>query len=536
MFYFTILIYLFICVLCSLVLLCQHRYSRIPFVMLAVLFPTVTWYVYSPVHRGHISLMKSVDRASMHDGEIRNWADTVLCRPQHLLKPTSLTKLSNIVSSAKSIRVVAGGHSWSPLVCSDDTVISLENMCHTPIFHNDSTVTFDAGCTIQETHKWLLKRRRQLHGYGAIQHQTLAGGFMTALHGSQFDNFASHVTKLEAVLANGTVVRVNDSMDAWRGSMGLLGIVTKMTFQTYPSKSVRVIEKSATLRETLLAMNNDSLIAADAKTIWGRTEDVYHLRTFTEPIEKQISLSHDKTFEAYLHDNVFMPSLLLASRLLHRLPIAQWYYPEYASYRQSIMDAWYTYPEFGFKNAAYSIPYDHCFDAITEIRNIARPYLVTVELRRLVHAPGLLTWVSTPSCIFDVSFVDAQLSKTFDKTMKHFHLQIEDIIHEYGGAAHWGKFYASNFSKMNIPGLESFKTLRTQYDPNGKFLNDMTAEIMLQQTMKERYPPSAIQTRGLAWRFTFYAAIAFIFMLWVWPYQRYRKGGYMLTTTEDPEL
>ena len=535
MFHFTVLIYLVFCLIFSLALLCQHRYWRIPYVMLALLLPTVTWYVYSPVHRGHISLMKSVDRASMQDGEIRNWADTVLCRPESLLKPRSLSELTDIVSAANSIRVVAGGHSWSPLVCSDDTVISLEHMCHTPIFHNDSTVTFDAGCTIQNAHKYLLKRRRQLHGYGAIQHQTLAGGFMTALHGSQFANFASHVTALEAILANGTIIHVSENINAWRGSMGLLGIVTKMTFQTYPSKSVRVIEKSATLKETLTAMNNDSLIAADAKTIWGTTEDVYHLRTFSEPIEEQITLSHDKTFEAYLHDNIFMPSLLLGSRLLRYLPIAQWYYPKYTSYRKSIMDAWYTYPEFGFKNAAYSIPYEHCFEAINEIRTIAKPYLVTVELRRLVHAPGLMTWSPTPSCIFDISFVDAQMSTTFDKTMEMFHLQIEDIIHDYGGAAHWGKFYASDFTKMNISGIEVFKTLRAQYDPNGKFLNEMTSEIMLQQKMKQRYPPSAIQKRGLSWRFTFYTAIVIIFLLWVWPSKRYRKGGYTLTTTEDDD-
>lgn len=533
MLFFAILVYLLWCLLFSSVLLCSQRYSRIPCVMFAVLLPTLTWFVYSPVHRGRISLMKSEDRTSIDSGRIRNWADTVLCSPENILYPTSASELSDIVSAAKHVRVVAGGHSWSPLICSNDTVISLDKWCNTPTFHEDSTVTFDAGCSIQKAHTWLLEKERQLHGYGAIQHQTLAGGFMTALHGSQFSNFASHVEELEAVLANGTLLTVKDDIDVWRGSMGLLGIVTKMKFKTYPSKSVLVIEQSATLRETLDIMNNDSLVGADAKTIWGATRDVYHVRTFSEPKQEKITLRHDLTFEAYLHDNVFMPSLILGSSVLRHLPIAQWYYPDYVSYRKSIMDAWYTYPEFGFKNAAYSIPYEKCYEAISKIRQLAKPYLVTVELRRLVHAPGMLTWVTSPSCIFDVSFVDAQKGTRFDDMMFAFHIKVEKVIQEYNGAAHWGKYYASDYSNLNIPGLESFKIVRESYDPHGKFLNAFTSEIMLNRPMKNRYPPSAIQSRSLAWRFTFYFAVVLIFLLWVWPKQNQKKGPYTRVYSSD---
>ena len=519
---FSILFFLTASFLAISVILCRHIWVRIPIAIVFVLIPTLTWYLYSPVHRGPPSIMKSIDRASINNHDVRNWADTVHCTPPHILKPTSTQLVATAVNNAKHIRVVGGGHSWSPLICSNDTVISLENICNEPLWHNDSTVTFDAGCFIQDVQQILLGKNKQLHGYGAIQHQTLAGGFMTALHGAQFNNFASNVVELDAILANGTDIHIKEDIDTWRGSMGLLGIVHKMRIRVYPSKSILVTERSVTLEEAVEAMYNDTLEAMDVKTIWGSTKDVYHLRVFSNPIEEPINLKHDMYMEAFFHDNVFMPALLVGSRILRHLPIAKLYYPEFYQHRESIMDAWYTYPEFGFKNAAYSISLPKCLETIRKIRQIAKPYLVTVEFRKLIFAPGLLTWVTEPSCVVDVSFVDAQISH-FDHKMQAFHTEIENIIEQVGGSAHWGKFYASNYSKLNIHGLDKFRNIRLEYDPSGKFLNPLTSEIILGKKMSTRYPPSAIESRAEIWRFTLYISFTSIIFLSCWPTSNKRQ-------------
>lgn len=513
---FSILIFLAACLFANSVLLCRKIWKRVPVACAIISIPTLMWYLHSPVHRGPPSIMKSVDRASINNNEVRNWADTVYCTPKYILKPRTINECAQIVKNADNIRVVGGGHSWSPLICTNDTIISLEEMCGELEWHNDSTVTFDAGCFIQDAQLKLLKDHKQLHGYGAIQHQTLAGGFMTALHGAQFQNFASNVVEIDAVLANGTRIHVKDDIDTWRGSMGLLGIVSKMRIKVYPSKSVLVTESSVTLEEAMLAMNDDTLEAMDVKTIWGTTKDVYHLRTFSAVVEEPITLKHEQQIEAFLHDNVFMPALLVGSRVLRHLPIAQLYYPTFYQHRESIMDAWYTYPEFGFKNAAYSIPLPKCLDTVKLIRSVAKPYLVTVEFRKLLYAPGLLTWVTEPSCVIDVSFVDAQIFQ-FDAKMRKFHMDIETIVEHKGGAAHWGKFYASEYSKLNIPGLQNFTVIRSIYDPNGKFLNPMTSEIMMGTTMQERYTASAIEMRAGTWRIALLIGVITILFLSCWP-------------------
>ena len=143
---------------------------------------------------------------------------------------------------------------------------------------------------------------------------------MTALHGSQFENFAANVVELEAMLANGTRVTVRQHLDEWRGSMGLLGIVLAMRLQTFPSKSVLVTERSVTLEEAMDSLFDNSLEAMDIKTIWGATDDVYHLRTFSEVRNESITLTHDMKMEAFIHDNLLMPALLLGSRLIRHVP------------------------------------------------------------------------------------------------------------------------------------------------------------------------------------------------------------------------
>lgn len=522
---FSVLVFIVLSLISSSVLLCRKLWRRIPFVMVLLLLPTLLWYLYSPVHRGAPSIMKSIDRSSIHQDVVRNWADTVKCSPDIVAKPRDIPTLLNLVQSATFVRVVGGGHSWSPLVCSEDTVISFEHWCGTPQWHADDTVTFDAGCPIETAQQHLLERQRQLHGYGAIQHQTLAGGFMTALHGAQFQNFASNVVELEAMLANGTLVTVRQHMDEWRGSMGLLGIVLSMRLRTFPSKSVLVTERSVTLEEAMDSLFDNSLEAMDIKTIWGVTEDVYNLRTFSEVKNESITLVHDMKMEAFIHDNLLMPVLLLGSRLVRHLPIAQLSYPTLYRHRESIMDAWYTYPEFGFKNAAYSVPLALCADTIRKIRHVAQPYLVTMGVRKLLYAPGLLTWVTQPSCIVDLSFVDAQLGN-FDSKMRQFHRRVELIVESVNGAAHWGKFYASNYSKLNIPGLVKFRNRRQEYDPTGKFLNPLTAEIMLGQPMIPRYTKSAIEMRANTWRGVVVVALSTIVLLTVWPHRPSRHAGY----------
>jgi len=523
MFGFVVLLYLTVCLLLSLVLLCRRRYSSIPVVMVVVLALTLMWYLWSPIHFGPISILKSTDRPTINGQELRNWGDTVSCTPTTLLTPQDITEISVAVATAKKLRVVGGGHSWTPLVCSEDTVLTLP--CGVPVIRANNA-TFDAGCSIAAAQQYLMQEEKQLYGYGSIQVQTLAGAFMTALHGVQARSFAADVLEIQAVLANGTVLTTND-IYMWQGSMGMLGVVVRMTFNIYSSKNVQIEERAATIEEVLAAMDNNKFFGMDAKTIWGNTEDVYNLRTFSDPIDKKISLSHPITVESFLHDNIMLPVLLTLSRVVYLLPLASWYYPTYHSKRDDITNAWYRYPEFGFKSAAYSIPLEKCEAAIQEIRQVAKGQLVTVELRFLKDAPGCLSWVQTQSCILDTSFIDASVSN-FDRRVQDYHERVEQIVESNNGNPHWGKYYASPYSMLNLPCMDEFKSLRKSLDPSDKFVNAFTEAILTGTS--GHYFPSAIQERAYVYRWLQLFAVLVVLFLYVWPSNSQKRVPRFLAT------
>jgi len=519
MFVFVIALYAISCLLLSSVLLCKRQYWRVPIVSALVLLLTLIWYLWSPVHFGPVSVLKSHDRPVIVQDEIRNWGDTVSCSPRHIYRPSTITEIQDIVAKSSKVRVVGGGHSWTPLICSNDVVMTLS--CGRPVI-NSETAIFDAGCSIEEAQKYLMVHNKQLHGYGSIQVQTLAGAFMTALHGVQNKSFASDVLEIAAVLANGTLIETRN-IDMWQGSMGMLGVVVRMTFNVYPSKSVKVVERSASLSEVLSTMGTGGLLGMDAKTIWGNTKDVYNLRTFSEPLEQKISLSHPITFDSFLHDNIMLPLLLTLSRVVYMLPVAEWYYPKYVVKREFVTNAWYRYPEFGFKSAAYAIPLEHCSAALQEIRQVAAGHLVTVELRYLEKAPGCLSWAQTPSCVLDTSFIDASLYN-FDKQVVSYHEGVEKIVALYGGNPHWGKYYASPYSMLNISCLSSFKEFRAAMDPTDKFVNPFTASWLAGG--RGAYYPSAIQKRGQLCRVVHLLVIVFVLLLYIWPTSSRRRARF----------
>ena len=57
-----------------------------------------------------------------------NWSGLQQAHPQHILHPDNVLELQHIVQSHPKIRVVGAGHSFTPLVCTDATLVSLNQI------------------------------------------------------------------------------------------------------------------------------------------------------------------------------------------------------------------------------------------------------------------------------------------------------------------------------------------------------------------------------------------------------------------------
>src|SRR5712691_4782225 len=78
---------------------------------------------------------RRLGNATMDDQQTRpwqNWSGSVQCKPQQVAKPATIDALVRIIKACNSdnrqVRVVGSGHSFTPLVQTNDVLISLEHI------------------------------------------------------------------------------------------------------------------------------------------------------------------------------------------------------------------------------------------------------------------------------------------------------------------------------------------------------------------------------------------------------------------------
>ncbi len=512
-FVLCILLYIGVCGCLTSVSICRRNWIGVYLIVLCWSICYISWYVASPTYRGPISVLKSVDRLPIQGDTVRNWGDTKACKPTHIIKAKNVNDIVHVMDHER-IRVAGGGHSWSPLICSNDTVVTLD-FCSVPSLV-DNIVTVDAGCKIQDVNTYLQQYNRTLHGFGGIQYQTIGGSIMTSLHGSQYVGFSNNIINMSAVVANKTLVSIkDDDLKYWKSSMGMLGIVYSVSLHTFPIVSLNKTCQMTDYTNAIGALNH-SHFGATLESFWGMYQDSVQLCTYNDPVEEHITYeTGGSNVFAFMYDNIVLPCTLLLSNALRVLDLTKIIHTN-STTRLSILDAWKIESGYGFVSAEYSVPLDNCLQVVQKIQDVTYPHIVAVYIRRLDASSAVLAFAKVNSCVIDISFADYQLIHIYEE-MKEYHSTVEQIISEHSGSMHWGKYYASNTSKIEIDA--SFKDYRLNIDPSNKFMNSYTTELItgIQNNKRYgRYDEPAINLTGVFWRSLWWTtfAVAVLSSLW----------------------
>ncbi|MGH2505578.1 MAG: FAD-binding protein, partial [Ktedonobacterales bacterium] len=71
-------------------------------------------------------------KARGRPGRWRNWSGSVTCSPREIMAPTSLDELARAVGAigraGRRLRVVGSGHSFTPLVQTDDALLRMDQL------------------------------------------------------------------------------------------------------------------------------------------------------------------------------------------------------------------------------------------------------------------------------------------------------------------------------------------------------------------------------------------------------------------------
>jgi len=410
----------------------------------------------------------------------RNWSGSQQCFPAARVAPASLAELQELIATAKGpIRAVGAGHSFTALVPTEGTIVSLSRMSGL-VSHDQQSLqaTLWAGTRLGDVGAPLEQVGQALVNMPDIDEQTLAGSFATATHGTGADIgcMSTFIEGLQLVDARGELVdcdrqRNPELFQAARVSLGALGIVTQVRLQNVAPYRLR--------RETIWREFDDILAIADSEMAKHRNFEFYYVpfsgMGFTD--------SQDITEEAVssterLDGNEGVRDLQLARDWLERTPRLRQLllggYMKTLSDEVAIENSWRNYASernVRFNEMEYHLPREHGLTALREVRMALEKnhpeVFFPIEVR-FVKADDI--WLSP---FYQRDCCSIAVHRFFEEDYRPYFKTIEPIFRKYHGRPHWGKLNTlqqQDFRQL-YPRWEDFAAVRREIDPQGRFLN-----------------------------------------------------------------
>lgn len=416
----------------------------------------------------------------------RNWSGNQICYPAQRLAPRNEDELSQLLKqSPGTVRVTGAGHSFTPLVPTDETLISLDRM------GGIKSVDLDAGKAVFHAGGKLAQIAAELDGYGAafpnlpdINKQTLAGAISTATHGTgmKYSSMSAEVLSLRLMAANGEIHDCSpdqnaDLFSAAQVSLGALGIITEIGYRIEPAHNLK--------RNTWMEPYRSLMPRVRGLLEKHRSFEFYYI-PFTDQC---LAISHDKTEEKpgghiesddndgllslkKLRDNFSYVTPL--RRFLGRMAIKD-------TAPETTIDAnWKilsTEREIRFNEMEYHLPVDRAMEALDEvIQLIERDHsdvFFPIEVR---YIKGDTAWLSPFEGGDRMSIAVHAYHKDDFKALFR---DVEPVFRRHGGRPHWGKinsFTGDDFSAA-YSRWDDFKAVRQDMDPEAKFLNPYLRKV-----------------------------------------------------------
>ena len=416
----------------------------------------------------------------------RNWSGSQQCFPEARVAPPSVADLQQLLRETRSIvRPVGAGHSFTPLVPTDGTIVSLSRLSGV-VSHDAQRLqaTVRAGSRLGELGQPLEDIGQAMLNMPDIDEQSLAGCLATATHGTgaTIGCMSTFVTALQMVDARGDIIDCSadnnpELFAAARVSLGSLGIITEVTLQN--------VAPYRLVRQTVWRELDEILAIADDLADKHRNFEFYYIpfsgMGFTD--------AHDLTQEGVsstdrIDGNDAVGDLKLARDWLDWSPrvreLVLGSYMKTLTDERVVESSWKNYASernVRFNEMEYHLPRENGLQALREIRDAleAQHHEVFFPIEvRFIKGDDL--WLSP---FYQRDTCSIAVHRTFDEDFQPYFATIEPIMRRHGGRPHWGKLNtlgAQDFRQL-YPRWDDFVALRREYDPEGRFLNPYLASL-----------------------------------------------------------
>ena len=393
-----------------------------------------------------------------------NWAGNVRATPRVVVAPASRDELRAAILQAgrrgETVRVAGAGHSFAPLCATDGTLVDLSHLSGIERLDRETgDATIWAGTRIAELGEPLLAHGRALANQGDIDRQAIAGAVSTSTHGTgrKHGSFSAAVRAVELILADGEHITIGgedpERLRAVSLSLGLLGVLTRVTLATVPAYKLRERTRALGFDECLEIYPREEEARRNAEFWWLPAHDVCVLKTFEE--------TDDEPFR------VEAPEAPPGA-------IARYLKPEAVDW------SWRIYPSarnVPFVEMEYTLPFSAGPEAMRDIRHLMQTRhpdcTWAVEYRTQPAESSLLSPTQ------GAASVTISLHQATDQPYEPLFRDGEAIFRAHGGRPHWGKLHWLGRDEIPAlyPQLPAFRAIQEELDPAGLFRNDYLAAL-----------------------------------------------------------
>jgi L-gulono-1,4-lactone dehydrogenase len=419
-----------------------------------------------------------------------NWAGDQRCEPGTVERPAAVGEVvgavERAVTAGRGVRVAGSGHSFTPTVLTDGTLVTLDRMGRVlDADPSSGLVRVEAGIRLHALSEALARHGLAMLNLGDIDEQSIAGAISTATHGTgaTLRNVSAQVRALRLVRADGRVVDVDggEELLAARVALGALGIVTEVTLQAVPAFTLRGVDAPVALAKVLdgLAERVDGhrhfefFVFPHADSALTRTNEIVdepprprpRWRAWVDDI-----LLGNRAFElACIIGRAFPLAIPSLNRLVTRL--------SGTSTRVERSDRIFASPRLvRFTEMEYALPRAVAADAVRAIKATAERYAINfpIEVRFVAPDDALLS----PAHQRETVYVAVHAFKGME--WEPYFRAVEAIADEHGGRPHWGKRHFQTAATLapRYPEWERFAAIRARFDPDGVFSNAYTDRVL----------------------------------------------------------
>lgn len=426
-------------------------------------------------------------------GRWENWSGSVRGRPREVVQPRDLGELARLVGQwgrdERTVRVVGAGHSFTPLVRTDDVLVSLDRMQGViAVDQTGGTATVWAGTHLRRLGDELLARGVAQENLGDIDKQSIAGAISTGTHGTgvTFGSIATQVTGITLVTASGELLECSetqhtDVFKAAQVALGALGIVARVTLRVVPARRLRYQARRERLATTLASLDRYKTENSHFEfyyfpyTSWSQVK--FANETDAPPNGNRMLA---KANDLVLENGVFW-ALSEACRIVPPLSrtgsrISAWGVASVDKTNHS-HQVFATPRLVRFQEMEYNLPAERFTAALAEVRACIERERFRVHFPlecRFVRADDV--WLS-PAYGRDSAYIAAHMYRGMP--YREYFAALEEIFLRYGGRPHWGKHHTLDASRLKerYPRWDDFLRVRAELDPHGIFLNDYLRDL-----------------------------------------------------------